>query len=83
MTMNRALIVATLVIWVLFQSLPSFAQVQNDIKKHPSCQYCGMDRKHFAHSRMLVHHKHGKSVGVCSIFCAAKDYIRSPDDAPN
>jgi copper chaperone NosL len=81
--MNRALLVGGLLIWILSQSLPSFAQMQNDIKKHPSCQYCGMDRKHFAHSRMLVHHKDGKSVGVCSIFCAARDYIRSPDDAPD
>ena len=32
---------------------------------------------------MLVHHRDGKSVGVCSIFCAAKDYIRSLDQAPD
>jgi copper chaperone NosL len=81
--MSRAFLVAGLVIWLLLQSLPSLAQIQNDIKRHPACQYCGMDRKHFAHSRMVVHHKDGKSVGVCSIFCAAKDYLRSPDDAPD
>ncbi len=81
--MSRALLAASLVVWLLLQSLPSHAQMQDDIKRHPACQYCGMDRKHFAHSRMLVHHKDGKAVGVCSIFCAAKDYIRSPDDAPD
>jgi copper chaperone NosL len=81
--MSRVGLVACLVLWSLFHGVPSFGQTQNDLQKHPECQYCGMDRKHFAHSRMVVHHKHGNSVGVCSIFCAAKDYIKSLDDPPD
>ena len=81
--MSRALLVAGLLLWLLLQSMPVFAHLPNDIKTHPACKYCGMDRKHFAHSRMLVHHKNGQSVGVCSIFCAAKDYLRSLDHSPD
>jgi copper chaperone NosL len=80
--MKRVWLVACLAIYLLLQSLPVFAQRQNDLKQHPDCQYCGMDRKYFAHSRMLVRHQDGTSVGVCSIFCAAKDYLRDVDDEP-
>lgn len=81
--MTRALLCTGLTIGLLLQSLTSSAQMQDDIKKQPTCLYCGMDRKNFAHSRMLVHHKDGKLVGVCSIFCAAKEYIRNLDDVPS
>lgn len=43
----------------------------NDIEKFPKCNYCGMDRKRFHHSRMLLHYLDGTSEGVCSIRCAA------------
>jgi copper chaperone NosL len=43
----------------------------DDIRKFPRCQYCGMDRQRFHHSRMLVHYSNGAAEGVCSIRCAA------------
>ncbi|MCX6628955.1 MAG: nitrous oxide reductase accessory protein NosL [Candidatus Solibacter sp.] len=43
----------------------------NDIEKYPKCNYCGMDRARFHHSRMLLHYSDGLAEGVCSIRCAA------------
>ena len=43
----------------------------NDIEKFPRCKYCGMDRKSFHHSRMLLHYLDGSAEGVCSLRCAA------------
>lgn len=43
----------------------------NDIEKYQKCNYCGMDRKRFHHSRMLVHYLDDTAEGVCSIRCAA------------
>ena len=36
---------------------------QDDIKKHPSCKFCGMDREKFAHSRMLIEYDTGRPKG--------------------
>jgi len=44
---------------------------ENDIEKSPKCPYCGMDRKQFHHSRMLVHYSDDLYDGVCSLHCAA------------
>ena len=51
---------------------PADAEPQvNDIQKCPKCNYCGMDRNRFHHSRMLVHYNDDTSDGVCSLRCAA------------
>lgn len=55
---------------------------QNDIKEHPSCKYCGMDREKFAHSRMLLEYEDGSSVGTCSVHCAAIDISLNIDKTP-
>jgi copper chaperone NosL len=44
---------------------------ENDIEKSPKCPYCGMDRKQFHHSRMVVHYSDDLYDGVCSLHCAA------------
>lgn len=44
-----------------------------DVVKHNACQYCGMDREKYAHSRMLVTYSDGSSIGVCSINCLVTD----------
>ena len=80
--MRKVWLVPCLLLWLLMWGPPTFGQTQNDLKRHPDCQYCGMDRKHFAYSRMVIHHSHGKSVGVCSIFCAARDYLKNSDGEP-
>jgi nitrous oxide reductase accessory protein NosL len=55
---------------------------QGDVKKYPSCKYCGMDREKFAHSRMLIEYTDGTAVGTCSIHCAAVDLALNIDKSP-
>jgi nitrous oxide reductase accessory protein NosL len=58
------------------------AIAQDDIKKHPSCKYCGMDRQKFAHSRFFVENEDGSTEGTCSIHCAAIDFALNIDKTP-
>jgi nitrous oxide reductase accessory protein NosL len=44
---------------------------QDDIKDHPSCRRCGMDRKQFSTSRMLLEYGDGEKIGTCSLRCLA------------
>lgn len=53
-----------------------------DIAAHQSCNYCGMNRTKFAHSRMLVEYDDGSAVGVCSLRCAAVELVNSLDKSP-
>jgi copper chaperone NosL len=46
----------------------AFAQI--DIEDHRSCAHCGMDRKAYGYSRMLVQYGDEAVVGVCSLHCA-------------
>jgi copper chaperone NosL len=48
----------------------STVQAQDDIANHRQCSQCGMDRKAFGYSRMLIVYGEGKEVGVCSLHCA-------------
>lgn len=50
---------------------PDAKPQENDIEKAPKCPYCGMDRKQFHHSRMVVHYSDDLYDGVCSLHCAA------------
>ena len=43
----------------------------DDIAKYPKCPYCGMDRKQYHHSRMVVHYADDLANGTCSLHCAA------------
>lgn len=43
----------------------------NDIEKYPKCPYCGMDRRQYHHSRMLIQYSDDLADGVCSLHCAA------------
>ena len=43
----------------------------DDLAKHPKCPYCGMDRKQYHHSRMVVHYADDLADGTCSLHCAA------------
>jgi copper chaperone NosL len=58
------------------------AFAQEDVAKHPSCPYCGMDRAKFAHSRVLVDYEDGSSFGACSLHCAAVDMAVHIDKTP-
>jgi len=54
---------------VLVLSTTLFAQ--DDIEAHRRCVQCGMDRKAYGYSRMLIRNEDGTSVGTCSLRCVA------------
>jgi copper chaperone NosL len=55
---------------------------ESDIEKAPRCPYCGMDRKQFHHSRMVVHYSDDLYDGVCSLHCAATSLSINLDRDP-
>lgn len=69
-------------ILVLVLSPLLWAQDFADQHTHPSCQYCGMDRVKFGHSRMLVAYKDGGEVGTCSLHCMSLEYANSINRVP-
>ena len=78
--MKKILLVFMAIVFVL--SVTSAVLAQDDVKKHASCKYCGMDRAKFAHSRMLIEYTDGTAVGACSIHCAAVDLALNIDKMP-
>lgn len=60
----------------------SAAEHGQDISAHKSCQYCGMDREKFAHSRMLIEFDDGSTVATCSLHCTAVDLANNIDKTP-
>jgi copper chaperone NosL len=71
---------AVLVVAFLIVGIHAFAQ--QDVDKHGSCKYCGMDRKTFAHSRMLLVYDDGSDLGTCSLHCVAVDLALNIDKTP-
>lgn len=57
----------------LFVTLPDRACAQDDIQEHRSCSECGMDRKAYGYSRMLIQLQDGVQIGVCSLHCAVTE----------
>lgn len=78
--MKKLLVLCSL----LLLSLTGIAMAvdQADIAQHASCQYCGMDRQKFAHSRMLIEYADGSKAGLCSLHCAALDLANQLDKTP-
>jgi len=62
--------------------ITGLAFAQDDIKKYPSCKYCGMDREKFAHSRMFVEYDDDSSEGTCSLHCMAVEFALHIDKTP-
>ncbi len=54
----------------LFNISGMSALAQSDIDTHRDCVYCGMDRKAYGFSRMLIQYEDGTEAGVCSLHCA-------------
>ncbi len=54
---------------------------QDDIGRHRSCSECGMDRKGYGYSRMLVLFQDGSEVGTCSLHCAVVEIDRAQGKA--
>ncbi len=78
--MKKALSLALLFLF-LCATLLSAADFP-DQKEHASCDYCGMNRVKFAHSRMLIDYADKTSVGTCSLHCAAVEFAISIDKTP-
>ncbi len=58
------------------------SHIQEDIQRHPSCPYCGMDREKFSHSRMLILYEDGSEVGTCSLHCVGVELALKIDQTP-
>lgn len=80
--MNRIKTLTTVWIVMALFCLAMPAMAQDDIQKQPKCKYCGMDRKTFSHSRMVIEYNDGSAVGTCSIHCAAVDLALNIDKTP-
>ena len=78
--MRKGFWAVVLTIAILFIS--TFALAQQDVDKHASCKYCGMDRKMFAHSRMFLVYEDGSELGTCSLHCVAVDLALNIDKMP-
>ena len=64
------------------KSAPDPQPQVDDIAKYPKCPYCGMDRKQFHHSRMVVHYGDDLADGTCSLHCAALSLSLNIDRDP-
>ena len=71
-----------MILVVLSVFLAGVVLAQDDVKKHPSCKFCGMDREKFAHSRMFIQYDDGSTEGTCSVHCAAIDLVLNLDKTP-
>ena len=60
---------------------PVYAAEQ-DITAHADCDYCGMDRSKFAHSRIMIEYADGSSAALCSLHCAAVEFAVRIDKTP-
>ncbi|MBI5580565.1 MAG: nitrous oxide reductase accessory protein NosL [Deltaproteobacteria bacterium] len=78
--MRKGALALLLTIAILLIS--TLALAQQDVDKHPSCKYCGMDRKMFAHSRMFLVYDDGSELGTCSLHCVAVDMALNIDKSP-
>jgi copper chaperone NosL len=70
--MKQRFVVAVLAV-VFFSIAGMAAFAQSDIDEHRFCANCGMDRKAYGYSRMLIQYQDGAVVGVCSLHCAVAE----------
>jgi copper chaperone NosL len=66
----------------LFVGAAAAGAADKDVEKIPSCQYCGMDREKFAHSRVVIEYDDGSIAATCSIRCAVVDLALNIDKTP-
>ena len=80
--MKKRACLILVVVFCLLMIPVVLALAHEDIKKFSSCQYCGMDREKFGHSRVLIEYDDGSMVATCSIHCAAVDLASNIDKTP-
>ena len=78
--MKKNLLLALLALFCL--CTPLLATTAADIEQHASCEYCGMSRSKFAHSRMLIEYSDGSSAASCSLHCSAIEFAVRIDKTP-
>lgn len=62
-----------LTVTLLLAFLATAACAGGDVEQHRDCRHCGMDRKAFGYSRMLVEYRGGEQVGTCSLHCTVTE----------
>jgi nitrous oxide reductase accessory protein NosL len=65
------LLLVAVSLFLALTTLAAFAD--SDIDHHRNCKQCGMDRKAYGFSRMLVEFKDGVQVGTCSLHCVVTE----------
>ena len=71
MKLRMSLIFSTVAILLSLFALAALADT--DIDQHRDCKQCGMDRKAYGYSRMLIIYQDGSQTGVCSLHCAVTE----------
>jgi len=80
---QRLLPIFLLLVLASLSAIPAMAGSEShDIKMHPECLFCGMDREKFAHSRIVIHYRDKSETGLCSLHCAAVDMAVNLDKTP-
>lgn len=77
MNFRRAFLAALALIACI--ALPFSARADDDIQEHRSCVRCGMDRKAYGYSRMLITYQDGGKTGICSLHCAVSELASHPE----
>jgi copper chaperone NosL len=70
---------AALLLGLLLLGGAAVGAAEDDLVLHRECGFCGMDRKAYGYSRMLVRWEGGPEVGVCSLHCAVVELEAHPD----
>jgi hypothetical protein len=76
--MNRRIFLFFPLAALLIGLFAGCVQAETDIDQHRDCSQCGMDRKAYGYSRMLIEYKDGKAVGTCSLHCVVTELHTAP-----
>lgn len=71
--MSRTIFLRVSIVALVMAFFAIAACADPDIERHRDCKQCGMDRKAYGYSRMLVKYKDGTQVGTCSLHCAVTE----------
>lgn len=64
------------------KTAPDPTPLDGELDKYPKCPYCGMDRRHWHHSRHLVHYADDLVDGTCSLHCLSVSLSLNLDRGP-
>jgi copper chaperone NosL len=78
MNRNVSTFIVSLVL-IFFSMSGTTVLARSDIEDHRNCARCGMDRKAYGFSRMLIQYEDGTVVGTCSLHCAVIELEANPE----